>query len=124
MKKLLPLLLLFPAAVVLAAALNVTWTNPVQNTDNSAIPASGPGSIASTRIEYGTCNGAAFGTKLGEVVIAGQAESGVLPNLAPGTYCARAFTKNTYGEESDTSGVAQKVIAAPKPKPPSGFSWG
>lgn len=124
MKKLLPYLLAGFVTVTLAATANVSWQNPTQNTDNTAIPASGPGSIASTRIEYGTCIATAFGTKLGEFIVTGQAEAGVSPDLAPGTYCARAYTKNTYGTESDSSNVAQKVIAAPKPKPPSNFSLG
>lgn len=50
----------------LAADITTTWTYPTQNTDGSAIPASGAGSIASSRVEWGTCAGAAFGTKLGE----------------------------------------------------------
>lgn len=124
MKKLLPFLFLGLTAIAMAATVTVRWQNPTQNTDDSAIPASGPGSIASTRIEYGTCSGAAFGTKLGEFIVTGQAEAGVSPDLAPGTYCGRAYTKNTYGEESGASNVAQKVISAPKPKAPSNFSWG
>lgn len=107
-----------------AAVLTVTWTNATQNTDGTAIPATGPGSIANTRVEYGTCNGTAFGTKVGEVVVAGSATTTPTPNLAPGTYCGRAIHINTYGEESAPSNVATKTINAPVPRPPSNFSLG
>ena len=33
----------------------VSWTNPTQNTDDSAIPATGPGSLTGTNIYYGIC---------------------------------------------------------------------
>lgn len=113
------------ATATFAAILTVSWTNATQNTDNTAIPASGPGSIASTRIEYGSCAGTnVFGTKAGEVTVTGQGTTASLPNLGPGTYCARAFHTNTYGEESGPSNVASKTIAAPVPKPPSNFSLG
>lgn len=126
---LITLLLALPA-LALAAVLTVTWTHPSQNTDNTAIPATGPGSIASTRVEYGTCAPGStpaapvFGSKSGEVVVTGQAQTTPLPNLGPGTYCGRAFTTNTYGEESAASNVAQKTINAPVPKPPTNFSLG
>lgn len=122
MRRFLPVLLLGAASLAVAATFNVSWNNATQNTDSSPIPASGPGSIVSTRIEYGSCSGTAFGTKQGEFTVTGQAETGTTPDLAPGTYCLRAFHRNTYGQESGPSNVAQKVVAAPTPRPPSGFS--
>lgn len=124
MKKLLPFILLAASAIAAAATLSTSWTNPTQNTDSSAIPATGPGSIASTRVEYGSCSGTAFGTKSGEVTVQGAATTASIPNLGPGTWCARAYTTNTYGSESGPSNVASKVIAAPTPNPPTGFSLG
>lgn len=107
------------ASQAFAADATVSWTNPTQNTDNTAIPATGAGSIASTRIEFGTCSGAAFGTKAGEVTAPGSSTSIVISGHAPGaTVCFRAYAKNTFGVESAASAVASKDFPAPTPKPP------
>jgi hypothetical protein len=121
MRRFLPLLLVGAASVAAAATFTVSWNNATQNTDGTAIPASGPGSIVSTRIEYGTCNGTAFGTKQGEWVVTGSVESAPTPDFAPGTYCLRNFQRNTYGNESGASNVFQKVVPAPTPKPATNF---
>ena len=42
-----------------AADVRVSWTQPVQNADGSAIPVSGAGSLASNRVEWGSCVGTA-----------------------------------------------------------------
>ena len=97
----------------------VTWSNPTANTDGSSIPASGAGSLTSTRVEYGTCSGSSFGTKSGEVPVPAPATSVDLGTLAPGTWCFRAFAKNTYGNESAASNVAAKTINSPVPNPPT-----
>jgi predicted phage tail protein len=102
-----------------AGTLTATWTNPTTNTDSSAIPVSGAGSLTGTRVEYGSCVGTAFGTKAGEVSVTAPATTATTPDLAPGTYCLRAFSKNTYGSESAPSGVASKTISAPTPSPPT-----
>lgn len=111
------------AAVAVAATVNVSWINATQNTDNSAIPATGPGSIVSTRITWGTCNGTDFGTRSGEVVVDGAATAAQL-ELPVGTWCAYAQHSNTYGVESDPSNIAQRTIAPPRPRAPSGFTLG
>lgn len=112
------------AGIALAATITANWQNATQNTDNTAIPATGPGSIANTRIEWGTCNADTFGTKQGEKLVAGTVTTTVTPDLPPGRWCLRAFHINTYGVESDASATAIKVIDAPKPKPPGNFSVG
>jgi len=126
MKKIMlsALLVMFVSMAAWAANMTYTWKNATTNTDGSAIPTTGGGSIASTRIEYGTCNGLAFGVKVGEVVTSGPVETAATPNVAPGTYCSRAYNKNTYGNESGPTLVVQKVIDAPTPNPPSNFSQG
>jgi hypothetical protein len=101
-----------------AADLNVSWTNPVTNVDGSAIPATGPGSLTGTRVEHGTCSGAAFGVKEGERVAPAGVTSLTILNVAPGTTCVRAFARNTYGNESAASSVQSKVIPTPVPNPP------
>ncbi len=109
----------------MAATLTATWTNPTQNTDGTAIPATGPGSIASTTVEYGPCNAAqtALASVTGTFSGTGSATTATSPNLAPGTWCAQARTVNTYGEVSAPSNVGVKTIAAPKPNAPTNFSW-
>lgn len=122
MKRLLLVPLLLAAGLALAASVAVTWQNATQNTDNTPIPASGEGSISTTRIEWGTCNGDAFGVKQGEKTVAGTVQATQVTDLPPGRWCLRAYHVNTWGVASDPSNVAIKVIDAPKPKPPSNFS--
>lgn len=106
------------AGCATAATVVVTWTPPIQNTDDSPIPATGEGSLSSYRIEYGTCNGTLFGTKAGEVTRAAPASTVTL-NLQPGTVCVRVLVSNTYGVESAPSNVATRVINPPTPKAPT-----
>jgi hypothetical protein len=110
--------LVFMVPIAFAGTVTVSVTNPTTNTDGSAIPASGAGSIVSDRVEYGSCAGPAFGTKAGEVTITAPATSATLTQ-PPGTYCYRAFAKNTYGNESAASVVMTKVVPAPTPSPPT-----
>ena len=115
MRKLLALLLLPFAAG--AADVTVTWTHPSANTDGSALSVS---NIASTRVEYGSCSGTAFGTKAGEVVVPAPATTTTV-TLAPGTHCFRAYTRTVAavgGLESGPSGVASKVVPYSPPNPP------
>lgn len=112
----LVLLVVVPA---FAADVTVTWTPPTQNTDGSAIPASGPGSLTSTRVEWGSCVGTAFGTTAGERTVNAPAATTTITGLAPGTHCFRAYARNTYGVESLASGVASRTLAAPTPNPPT-----
>jgi hypothetical protein len=118
MKKLLWALCLL-AGPALAADINISWVNPTANTDGSAIPSSGAGSLSGTRVEWGSCSGTAFGTALGERIVAAPATSTVVTGLSPATYCARAFARNTYGVESLASNVASRVVSAPVPQPPT-----
>src|SRR6267154_5048787 len=71
-----------------AAPVTVVWTPPTQYVDNTPIAS---GDIASTTVEYGSCNGTAFGTKAGQVVETGAAATMTVATLGPGTYCFRAF---------------------------------
>lgn len=112
------LLLCLLALPALAADVSVTWTQPATNTDGSAIPESGAGSIASNRVEWGTCSGTAFGVKAGEKVVSPAATSTTVPNLGPQTWCFRAYATNTYGIESAASNAASRVVSPPTPNPP------
>lgn len=115
MKKLLASLLLSLAGLAAhASTVTVSWTNPTQYTDGSALAAS---DITQTRVEYGTCSGALFGSKLGQFTVAGNGTSGTSPQLAPGTYCFQAFT-TAAGVESAASVAVSGVVPQPAPKPP------
>lgn len=110
------------AGIAGAATVTVTGTNPTNNIDTSAIPATGAGSLVTLRIEYGTCSAPnVFGTKVGEVPRTAGAPGASFSqtlNLQPGTTCVRAFVNNTFGVESDASNVTSKVVDPPKPSPP------
>jgi len=112
------LYMIFAVSSAYGATATLTWTNPTTNTDDSPIPSSGPGSLASIRYEWGTCAGAAFGTKSGENTLTPAGTTATVSNLGPGTWCFRVFAKNTYGIESDASNVAVKIVPPPTPKPP------
>jgi hypothetical protein len=118
---LLPLLVALMASpsIAQAASINASWNNPTQNTDGTSIPASGPGSITGTLVEWGTCAGTAFGTKAGEQFVASPATSVRIDNLAPATHCVRAFSRNTFGQQSAASNVLARTITAPVPNPPT-----
>lgn len=102
-----------------AATLNFSWTHPTTNTDGTTIPASGAGSLTGTRVQYGTCSGTAFGTMIAEQVVTAPAATASFANVGPGTYCGRAFARNTYGQESAASNVASRVVPPPVPEPPT-----
>lgn len=101
-----------------AADLAVSWTYPATNTDGSAIPASGAGSISGFVLEWGTCSGNAFGTKIGGAAPTSPATSYTVTGLQPGTYCVRIAAVNSYAVVSAFSNVATKTITAPTPNPP------
>lgn len=115
----LALLLLLAAGTVQAANVEVIWTQPTTNEDSSPIPATGPGSIASNRVEWGSCAGTGFGTKVAEKVVTPAATSTTVPNLGPQTWCFRVYATNTYGVESNPSGVASRIVTPPKPSAPT-----
>lgn len=118
MRKILVLVGLLLSTIANAASLNVSWSNPSSNVDGSAIPASGPGSLTGTRVEYGSCNGSAFGVASGQQIVLAPASNASFPNIGPGSYCVRAFAQNTFGSESAASNVASKIVPAPVPNPP------
>lgn len=105
-------------------AARLTWTTPAQNTDGSAIPATCPsgqttcGRLSRTLLEYGTCNGSAFGNRIGDIFVAAPGAEATVSNLVVQTYCFRAFAQNDYGVSSATSNVVARTIAAPQPNPP------
>jgi hypothetical protein len=101
-----------------ASAATITWTNPTQYEDGSALAAA---DIASTTIEYS--NGTTFGTVAGQVVVNGSATTGTAPDPAAGaSRCYRAYTTVVAakgGGRSAVSNVSCKAAPFPNPKPPS-----
>lgn len=100
----------------------LTWTLATQNTDGTAIPASGPTSLASTRVEWGSCSGSNFGTKAGEQVVAKPATTYTITNLSAGTYCFRAYSRTVAGVESAPTNVVSKTILPAPPQPPGNLT--
>lgn len=62
------------------------------------LPATGPGALTSHRVEYGTCDGAIFGTPIAQTVVPMPKVSGSFPNVPAGVYCVRAFPSNEFDE--------------------------
>ena len=114
MKK-LALLFTLLTGVAHAASLTVSWTDPVTNVDGSAVV-----SLISTRVEYGTCSGTAFGTKIGEVVVPQPTPDSVtIPGLTASTcYAIRAYAKSGAGESVASVVKIATTPAAPPPNPP------
>lgn len=100
----------------------LTWTLATANTDGSAIPASGPTSLASTRVEWGTCSGSNFGTASGQQIVATPAVTYTVTNLSAGTYCFRAYSRTVAGLESAPTNAVTKTILQAPPNPPGNLA--
>lgn len=103
-----------------AGSLQATWTAPTSNTDGTAIPATGAGSITKYTLYYGLCVGSALPatpTKLDVTAL-----TVTVSGLAPGTWCTAVTATNTFGQESAQTNVATKVILAPTPNPPGNLT--
>jgi len=103
------------SAFAQSGSATVNYAAPTTRVGGGALAAS---EILGYRVEYGSCSGTAFGVKAGEMTpTPATALTATVPNLAPGTYCFRAFAKDQYGQWSDPSNVGTKTI--PLPPPPS-----
>jgi hypothetical protein len=99
-----------------AGTATVTYTIPTTRVGGTALPA---GEIKAHRIEWGSCSGTAFGTKIGESIVGPAVNSVVIPNLTEGqTYCFRAFSQDTLNRWSAASNVDSKLIPLPPPPNP------
>lgn len=105
-------LALAPASSV-AAKLPLAWDLPTAYEGGSPLAAP---EVTQTRIEYGTCGaGGSFGEKRGEFVVPGAATTATSPDLAPGTWCFRAYP-TADGLEGAASDVLQLVVPAAAPR--------
>ncbi len=100
----------------------LTWTLATQNTDGSAIAASGPTSLAATRVEWGTCSGSDFGTATGQQIVATPATTYTITGLAAGVWCFRAYSRTVAGLESAPTNAVSKTILQAPPNPPGNLT--
>ena len=100
----------------------LTWTLATANTDGSAIPATGPTSLAATRVEWGTCSGSNFGTASGQQTVATPATTYTITGLAAGTWCFRAYSRTVAGLESAPTNAVTKTILQAPPQPPGNLT--
>lgn len=134
MKRLLPLFALVALAgcsllhspPASAGTSTLTWVNPTTNLDASPIVDNGTDetSLASWRIEYGTCSApGVLGTKVGEVIrtrpVGGASLTTAVLNTQSGLKCFRVLVKNLAGGESPPSNVASRTVEAPTPSSPT-----
>lgn len=120
MKKLIGIGLCAVSSGVFAADATINWQLPTKQVDGSAIPASGPDALKSTRVKWSICKtGNTFGTKLGEREFPVPATSGTITGLDAGkTYCIQALVTNNGGESSSWSNTVSKQIPAEPVTPP------
>ena len=100
----------------------LTWTLATQNTDGTAIPATGPTSLAATRVEWGTCSGSNFGTASGQQIVATPAVTYTVTGLAAGVWCFRAYSRTVAGLESAPTVAVTKTILQAPPNPPGNLT--
>lgn len=114
---LLALVMFLATRTAYGADLSGTITPPTQNTDGSTIGTTD--ALSQLRVEYSLCSGSsAFGTKLGEVVLAPTATTWTILGIGYGNYCVRAYAKNILGVESAATATVAKNNPIPTPKPP------
>ena len=133
----LGLVLAVAAGSALADPKTLTWTNATQNTDNTPIAATGPGSLVRTTVEYGTCNAGktAITTKAGEMFVFAPATTLQVSPVVVQEYCFDAWHSNTYATtfapstattvvagNSVRSGVVVATVLPPQPAPPSNLA--
>jgi hypothetical protein len=116
MKWIIALVLSLPLAAG-AASISGTFTYPTKFVDGTNLTLA---QIERMRIEYGTCSGSAFGSKLGEVIVTPPATSYTITGLSPGQYCLRGYTRTTAaagGLESNPTNVLSHTLPWPQPEP-------
>jgi hypothetical protein len=118
MRKLIAVLCLLSGSVCLAGEARLKITLPAKMEDGvTATPTTGPDSIMSVRVEYGTCTSTnAFGSKIGETMLRlPVANPVVLTGWNTATYCIRASAITVAGVEGQPGSVLRYVVAGLKP---------
>jgi hypothetical protein len=115
------LMLMLFSLTVRAADATLTWTNPTQYTDGSAIA---PGALTQTSILYGKCNAGSNGLLATPapvtVPVPQPATTKVITGLGAGSWCFAARAE-TAAEQSDFTAYVSKTIIL-KPAPPTGLT--
>lgn len=130
------------ADVARADTKHVTWINATANTDSSAIPATGAGSLVRTTVEYGTCTSgnAGIAVKSGEISVVAPQTMLDLSLVVVQQFCLQAFHSNTFATtfaaclngtpgtatcpvgNSARSNVAITTVLPPQPSPPASLT--
>jgi hypothetical protein len=107
--------LLFLSLGARAELVTISWEHPTLFTDGTPLSLE---QIQSTRVEWGTCLGEAFGVAITESMAMSPASSVTISSLA-GQFCFRAFTQATPeagGTESAASLVGKhEIFGGPVP---------
>src|SRR5580765_7050257 len=85
---------------------HVSWVNPTKYVDGSTLVAA---DITQTDIEYGSCNGTAFGTLVGTVTAPGNVTTYDV-NLNPGNWCLRLFTTAKAAKSGPSAVVLVNIV--------------
>jgi hypothetical protein len=106
-----------------AAEAELTWTPPTQNTDNSPIPATGPGALTQHSILYGACNAGKTALLAAPppvtVVVPMPAATRIITGLGAGSWCFAARAETASAQSVFTPFVSKDIIL--QPKPPTGL---
>jgi hypothetical protein len=114
MKRLLCICLL-ACSVAQAAKIQVQWANPTTNSNGSPLT-----DLWWVNIEWGTCNGAAFGVRQSNLVVMQNVKATTKAFIYPTgltKVCIRAFAVNSAGNTSNPSNVAIKDLLPTPGKP-------
>lgn len=103
-------------ALAYAGTAELSWTPPTKNTDGSTIPATGPDSLASYKVYYGTANNA-----LNQSLSAPGSPFNVT-DLANGTWYFAVSAVNASGVEGPRTSVVSRTFAPPTPAAPTGLT--
>lgn len=99
------------------------WTNPTTNTDGTAIPATGPGSLTTANVERGSCTATdTFGTRADLATVPAGPATHTFVDLPVGKHCFRLSVSNVEGKTSAFSAVVVKSVVNPAPKVPTGVT--
>jgi hypothetical protein len=92
-----------------------TWTLPTQQTDGTAIPATGPQALASVRIYID-------GTLKKTIATPATTWQTAVGDIGAGSHNATATAVNVAGQESAKSSPLVFIVPAPAPLAPSGLT--
>lgn len=107
-----------------AGTLTHNWTNATTDVEGKPIPATGPGAIKETLLEFGPCGTGStaaapvWGTKAGEKIVAMPALTTTTTHADGAVVCVRAQSVNNGGWRSGWSNVTQKTAPTAAPNPP------